>query len=439
MAAENGEKIKFQIELIASDDTIYDDIQLVTFIRMPIVKQASFCVVQLPISVITLKQIESLLASNIRDIWKMRIFSIDEASEDEDDQYDCIFDKFFQIMSVQPQEIVDFTKENVVVKLLLVNPILYSLETTTSFNRVIVNVTAYDAIENYEQFLDENYGQFRFNHVGTTELKNTYKYEQIFIPSSVNTINVPKYIINTYKPFHSYSIYFFDDFYFSDDSDKEITGHLLNLGDVYNQFKEYDINEYMDVVNLTKKLTTKEFTDPFRLLDRDAFTSIIFRTKDAVGGLLKKMSSMLPQLTVANLETDKKLDKEIKVPKSQISNAPQRQSARASIVYVPDTEKNAKKRLETAKDLMFNKFERMVIYETENCLPFWLQFGYLYNMEMDDPDEYRYTPLGIVNLFRRAEMKDDNLKMIHSCKYIMLKVIPEKDDYQAKYIRDVAI
>lgn len=438
MAAETGEKIKFQIELIASDDIIYDDLQFVSFIRIPIVKQASFCIVQLQIPILTLKQIESLLASNIQDIWKMQIFSVDESAESEDDMYECIFDKFFQIMSIQPQEAVDFTKSSVVVKLLLVNPVFYSLETTT-FNKIITNATAYDAIENYEQFLDTTYGQFRFNHVGVTEQKNSYKYEQIFIPSSINTINVPKYIINTYKPFHAYSIYFFDDFQFSDDSDKEITCHLLNLADIYNQFEDYDVNEYMDVANLTRKLTTKEFTDPFRLLDRDSFTSIIFRTKDVIGGVIKKLNSILPQLTVINSEKETKLDKETKITKSQLSSTPQRQSARASVVYVPDTEKNAKKRLEIAKDLMFNKFERMVIYETENCLPYWMQFGYLYNIEMDDPDEYKYTPLGIVNLFRRAEMKEDNLKMIHSCKYMMLKVIPEKDEYKQKYIRETTL
>ncbi len=430
MPENSAQKIKFQIELEDSDGEIYNEIQYISFVRTPIIKQGSFCIVRLSLPLIKVKQLQYLLASNIQDIWKMTIYTADDNKEDV--KYDKIFEKNYQIISMQELEQITLTKNEIMVKMVLVNPILYTLSTTTMFNEILTETTAYDAIKKYEDFLNQKFGKFSFLHYGAGNEKNSFRYEQIFIPHSINTINVPKYIINTYKPFHSYSIYFFDDFYFSDKSEKEIVCHFLNLADIRNQYPNADIQEYIDYVQFTRRLTTREFNDPLRLLDKETFASIIFRTKDVVGELLKQMKSLVPQVNTNEVINKNILERDIKVTRSQLELAPQGQSARATIVYVPDNEKNAKERFKIARDLIFNKFEKLVIFETDFCLPYWLQFGYLYNLEPSNREEYKYTPISIVNTFRRE--KEKGIKLIHSCRYVMLKIILDENKYISRNI-----
>lgn len=412
-------KTKYEINLTSSEEIVYTDIQYVAFIRAPIIKQASYCIVQLNLPIIIAEQLQYNIAENIFDIWNMQIFSIGDSETDQ--KQGLIFNKQYTILSMQKQEIVVFEKATVLVKLVLVNPILYALETSTSFNKIISEKTAYEAIDEFEDFIDETYGQFNYNHVGVTESVNKYRYEQIFIPPTINTLNVPKYIINTYKPFHSYSIYFFDDFYFSDESDKAITCHFLNLADVFNQFSDYDIQNYLDYMRMTRKVDIKNFTDPFRLLDRD-FSSIVYKTKDIAYSLLKQTKASAPQLILKNSKDSIEIDKTKKFTDSQLQNSTTKQSVRASIIYVPDNKTNAEERMKIAKDLMFKKLENIEFYETENSVPFWMQFGYLYNMNVTSPYDYLHTPIGIVNIFRREEQRGDITHCTHMCKYIMLKL-----------------
>jgi hypothetical protein len=240
----------------------------------------------------------------------------------------------------------------------------------------------------------------------------------------VHTIDVPKYIINTYKPFHAYSIYFFDDFYFSEDVDKDITCHFLNLADIKNTFSQFDVQVYLDFVRLTRLIDIKDFTDPFRILDRVG--SLIYTFSSAGIDFVKKTVGSVIQTAQQLLETKEIEDKKIKVTKkSQLQNQKIDQSTRATTIYIPDNKKNAETRINLARELMFKRFENICFYETQLGLPYWIQFGCLYNM--NDQNDYLYTPISIVNIFRRSEQKSNIVYCDHTCRYAMLKLTTFED------------
>lgn len=413
-------EVTFKIELQDSSSDIYDDVQYVTFIRIPIIKQGSFCIIYLNLPVVVVKNLQISLANNVQDIWKMRIFMINPADHQ---KIRCIYDKHIQILAAQEQEIIVYTKNYVFTKLIVSNPIIYSLQTTTSFNTILSNVTGYDALLAYENFLKGIYGSIDFHHVGVNSEKNDFIYEQIFIPPTINTLNACKYIINTYKPFHSYSFYFFDDFYITENSNSEITAHLVNLAGIDQEFEKVDIQEYMDYIKLSRKIAVREFTDPFLVLDK-AIDHIVAKTREIAVKAEKTFNTLVTELTQQDIGQEKILGNELKISKNQIQMTSTDKTNRVVIIQVPDIEENAKKRLQIAKKLMFNKLERLVIYETDYCLPFWLKFGFIYNMNLEESEEYEYTPISIINNFRRTESKETEHTMIHSCKYVMLKIIP---------------
>ena len=413
-------KMKFEVNLLDQDGIQYSDVHYVSFVRTPIIKHASFCIIQMNLPSLMVKQLQLNISSNSYETWTLLIYEIAERMSS-DTPVDLIFEKPYKILSLQLQEPLLFNKPNIVVRLLLVNPILYSMDTSTAFNQILNELTAFDAIKKYEEFIDETYGKFYYHHVGVTEKVNKFKYEQIFIPPSVTTINVPKYLINTYKPFHAYSIFFFDDFYFSENVDKDITCHLLNLTDVKNSFNQFDIHKYLDFVRSTKILGKKDFTDPFRILDR--IGSFVYKNANIGINYLKKTVGSAVQSSSQSPETKEIEDRKTNIVKSQLQEQKLRQSTRSSIIYIPDNKTNAEERLKLAQELMFEKFENICYYETQNCLPYWIQFGFLYNIEMDDPNNYLYTPISIVNIFRRTEQKSDIVYCEHICKYAMLKLI----------------
>lgn len=416
-------KMKFEINLIDTQSIQYSDIHFLYFIRTPIIKLASFCIIQMNLPFLTVSQLQQNISSNSYEIWDLIIYEISESTTDP--TIDLIFEKPFTILSMQLQEPMNPTKTDITVRLVLVNPILHSMSTSTAFNQILTQITAYDAIKKYEEFIDTTYGKMFHRHIATTEKINKFKYEQIFIPPTVTTLNVPKYLINTYKPFHSYSIYFFDDFYFSELADKNITTHYLNFADPENTFDDFDIQEYVDFARMTKKLGKKEFTDQFRLLDRVG--AFIYKTAQIGVDFIKQTFGSTPQLDTKNSETKKVENKQTKVTTSQLQQQKTKQSTRSSVIYVPDNKENAEERVNVAQELMFKKFDSICFFETENCLPYWVQFGFMYNMEVDAPDDYYYTPISIVNIFRRTEQKGQITFCTHLLKYAMLKLtLPEK-------------
>lgn len=433
-------QLKFEVVLRAPLGELYNDVIYLSFIRAPIVKQSSFAKLKINLPPILIQQISNDLSNNLYQDFKIEIYIIDEQNKNK--PVTLIFSKLYKILFAKPLEPITFDKQVYPCQLILANPFIHYMSTTNTYNVILENKTGYEAIKDYEEFIAKTHGNiFKFRHVGTDSEVNEYKYEQILVKTP-NDISVPTYLINTYKPFHTFSFYFFDDFYISSDSDNEITCHYLNLFEK-NQIEQFDILESgPDVVFTIKKLEQYPLSDQFLDLDKtdQTFTvtnrEILYHTEKSIKSniITHQSPSVLNEALADNRDTQI-VDATDPLQRDEI-----KQSTQHVNIYSPDDIESTKKRFIDLKDFFMTKVDVSQVFEIAHCLPDWCQFGKLYNMDANENEQdlFLYTPLSIVNIFHRNNVKEHYCS--HMVKTNMLKFIDEDIDeysYSAtlKYVK----
>ena len=401
----------------------YHDVSYCSFLRTPIFKQATYCILQINLPPILLHQIRNDISDTNHPKFNLTIYLVDR--QNDYNRIKQIFYKNYLVLNIKATERETADKKRIQCKLILVNPILYYMNNNNTYNIILKNKTAYQAIQDYEQFIKKIYGNtFYSNHIIDQNNINNYIYEQILI-RTINDLNVPTELINVYKPFHSFNYYFFDDFNLSSKCDKDISCTYLNLfnKDVLTKF---DINEFAEICQNLKMIKTVQLNDNNYELTKNS-ESFNFNHQEIVYESDKSVSSSVPkQDTQTSEETElvEKTDRKINLVKSSNLNIgknenPISQSSQQTIIYSPDSIENSKLRYKKAKELLNKKFENLSLFESINSYPDWLQFGKLYNFELDDQASFYYTPFSIINIFQRKVEKEHYLN--HIIKFSCLK------------------
>ena len=302
------------------------------------------------------------------------------------------------------------------------------MSTANTYNTILEGKTGYDAIKEFEEFIKNTHGDiFKSKHIGTNSNINPYQYEQLLIKAK-NDLNVPTYIINTFKPFNSFNFYFFDDFYIGEDSDNQIICHYINLINK-NNLSEFDISRYADIIGTSNKLSIIPISDQFLNLDKENETITVLN-RDVNYNTKKSFQSNIPKQSTSGKLNKTELVDDRHVQIGEYINPIQKNSFNASSqhinIYSPDSPDYAIERFKIFKDFFINKIDNIQIYETSNCLPDWCQFGKLYNLDIEDPTSFIYTPINIVNIFIRNNIKQHYCS--HLVRYSMLKFIDDDVD-----------
>ena len=427
------------------------DFHYLAIIRNPIVKQAAYIDMQAMIPVSTLTVIETEINNGRFPQYELTCYQIkdvDKTNENEKNIQKIFYSTFVVIISISKQK--DNTSSDrptmegsIPVRMLLVNPIAYQMSKNTGFNKIfgptvlpeqpdnpvlialetIINNKFNPQIEHSEisSFTDyvikkyagasPNIKQIVLGDKNTVNLSN---YSQITVPPTLPEINVPEYIISTYKPFSTPSFWFFDTFNFGNyDNDSEpvkgkipIWCFLINFFNCINVFKKVDISKDSDIVSFTHLLGSTPFIDAKGIINRP-------------NAMINFISPNMTQI----------LEKFGDLPKTLMAdNTNQTQDARMTSlkIYYPDKLQSAKDRLLDCVSLFTEHIDRLEYYETTNTSPEWLQFGKLYNIERDaktgiNANTYIHTPICIVNIFKRRQTKDNTLECIN--KYSMLRLV----------------
>lgn len=426
-------QVKYEITLRAPMGEMYVDVSYLSFIRTPLIKSCSYVMLKINLPAVLIQGMINDLNNNIFADYTIEIFSLDES--DNNKRVTLLFSKLFKILYVNPLEPLSFDKPVYSCQLILSNPFFHYMSTANTYNKILESKTAYDALKDFEEFIKSSHGDiFKFRHIGTKAELNDYKYEQILVKSS-SDLNVPVYIINTYKPFNSFNFYFFDDFHLSDDSDNEVTGHYLNIFDK-NQFKSFDIKLFGDINGTTKKLKVFPVSDQSLKLDKEN-QSITITNREVKYNTTKSFESNIPKHSKIQLKTEQLMtDRAIQVGQfiSPVERQKFGQSSQHINIYAPDNEENALYRFQNFKEFFIRKLDSIQMYETTNCMPDWCQFGNTYNMDLEDSSSFLYTPINIVNIFSRINFKEHYCT--HLMRYSMLKFIDE--DLDASYWKGVS-
>ena len=418
-------QLKFEIVLRAPLGEIFNDVMYLCFVRAPLLKSSSFAILRINLSPILIQQMLNDLSNNKYEDFTLEIYSIDESSKNK--PFTVLFNKLFKVVFVKPLEPLKFDKQSYQCYIVLTNPFIHYMSTANTYNVILEGLTGYEAIQEFEQFIKKTHGDiFKFNHIGTKSEINDHKYEQILVKTS-NDLSVPLHLINTYKPFNSFNMYFFDDFYIADDSDKQITCHYLNIFDI-NQISTFDTSVWGDINSATKKLNQYPITDQLLNLDKKDQTITITNREIKYETIKSTQSNIIKHAQSGNvLDEEIVTDRKVKIGEyiDPIQRDVFRQSTQHANIYSPDDPEKALYRFENLKEFFMTKLDLIQSYETTNCLPDWCQFGKRYNMDQEDSGSYIYTPISIINMFIRSNLKENFCSHLVRCN--MLKFIEDSD------------
>ena len=428
------------------------DFHYVAFIRNPVAKQASYIDMQAMVPTATLTVIEAEISSNRFPHYELTGHLMKEIDvvnkEGSIENVQKVFYKTFVVIVGINKEKDNISSDrptgegSIPVRMLLVDPVAWQMFKNTGFNKTLSPEKANQMLIALETLINTSFNpQFdkstltsfmdyvRKKYAGSIETKdikqivlgdknkiNLHPYNQITIPPTLPEINVPEYIINTYKPFTTPSFWIFDSFNFGNYDAKSapengkipMWGILINFYNCIEVFKPLDISKELDISTFTHLLGSAAFMD--------------------AGGILNRPDAMVnfigPDMTI-------KLEKFGNLPKTlKIDNTFETQDSRITSlkIYYPDNIDSAKDRISDCMELFTNHIDRVEFYETTNTTPEWLQFGRRYNLEKNletDPatnmNMYIHTPICIINIFKRRQTRDATLECIN--KYAMLRLV----------------
>lgn len=421
----------YELLLLDPDGKTHSDITSCTFFRIPLSKQASFCMIRVNISQLLIEKWQDLISKNDFPKFKLKIYTNNDTTYDKGttnhSKLSLVAEKALICLDIITDQTLSFRGNKGHVNMIMVNPVLYHMQVTNTFNQILFNKTGKDIINAFEGFISSTHQSiFKFNPIGINlpETLNNHQYEQILCKSK-NDVNFPTYIINTYKPLHSFNFYFFDDFYITDEgNNKPITNHWFNMYDI-NQYKKVDIQKYSDKFAFFKKIKRIPLFDKSRQLDKND-TSVIFQNinhisktdKPTKTNIVKGMETKVDKIDLVK-NRDVKLVENDGYIKEELG-----QTSQFSTCYVPDDPGNGSSRLSINNELLKTKIDCLYLYEITDGVIDFPQFGFRYNYDTTKLSDYTFTPLNICNIFVRKNYKEHYMKLIN--RFTLIKFFEQK-------------
>jgi len=428
------------------------DFHYLAFIRNPISRQAAYIDAQVIIPVTTLTVIETEINNGRFPNYELTCYQIkdaDKINEKESNIQTVFYSTFVTIINISRQK-DNTTSERAIAegsipaRILLVNPIAFQMSKNTSFNKIFTPYTLTESgeqnpclialetiinnafnpqfevsqISSFTDYIIKKYAGDSKNIkqfvLGDKNTLNLTCYSQITVPPTLPEINVPEYLISTYKPFSSPTFWFFDPFNFGnyDNESESVNGVipiwclLINFLNCLSAFKKIDISTDSNIITFTHLIKSLPFVDSAGILNRpNAVVNFIgpnmTQTLETFGDI--------PNVLMANNTSEK-----------------QKERVTSLKVYYPDSLESAKTRIQDSMKMFTETIDRIEFYETTNSTPSWLQFGRLYNFEKDEKtainsNQYLHTPITIVNIFKRRQTRGNSLEAI--TKYAMLRLV----------------
>jgi hypothetical protein len=416
----------YEIVVTINEEEV-NDIQTFIVYRCAITKTASFAILRINLKLESYLILEDDIRNSTFPTVPLKIYEVDgkdRSANNLGNRIKHFCTKNYNIIQIEANETVRIDSAYISCTLYLVNPILHYLNSNNSFNKIIPTTTALDAINDFESFLKSNYGNdaFQFKKVGDSYKINNYIYEHI-LSRNENDLIVPLTLIQNYKPFHTYAFYFFDDFRLDDESEADIVGYLINIGNKDN-FKRRDIAEdkYIDVTSQLQLMKSYSVTDSFNEMVKSN-PSIVLKGKNINYESVKAVGTVdVPNVNVESLEETIITGRTVKSIHVTISTQPKKPTERV-ILYAPDNINNAIDRYNNVADQLRTQIHSIDSYRSKNCGFDVFQFGLIYNIQLNNKSSFVFTPLSIINIFERQT--GPNALMQHNTE---LQFIKFKDD-----------
>lgn len=338
-----------------------------------------------------------------------------------------IIKKSYKILSLD-KSTIDLTQELQYITVVFVNNILMYLNNVSSFNTILEDpskggVTAGEAFSAFEQHIVKQHpGTFGFRKVNADINLNIFRYEQIMIKTH-NDLQVPNLLLYNYKHLNSYSFYFFDDFSLEASNTNDVEVILINLTRTF-KFKRVNIfDTYLQRANIINNISIHNPMNP--LLYSDEVHPVIKNPNNVVNLKQRKETVNTPGKNTKSTTENFLLNEDRVFNSISNQNMNSQTSSHGRIkIYAPDSTDIAANRFKIIGTQINKEFVSIIEISAPKTLPTELQFGYVYNFDayldtLTASSYYNYTPISIVNSFKKETPKKTEL--IHSARSQLLK------------------
>ena len=412
----------FEIYLQFSDGSIFDDVTFSTFFRNPIVKSTGFNITRVSLPQTKANELHNTLALGDTPKCQLIINNVDQNTRGDFDDpkrikhIKILLDKTLQIVHVKPVDnTLNDTEPTNVFDLIMVDPVMYLMNKINSFNRIIENKTGFEIIEEYEGYLISTYGNcFEFIKRLSKQNVSNYIYEQILIKEKCD-LDVPINLLYNYKILNNFGYYYFDDFGIGAEFKKDIVGYLVDLGDL-NNLKRRNVETYKEANYDIKCINNYSINDYYKKLLKNE-DNLVVNNKEISAEITKGLEGKITKKSIIRKDKVKIYkDREVELSKSNVFEANTSFPVDYLSIYAPDNVDLALERYNRASAFFNLMVEGLELFEVNRSFPDFPQFGELYNF---DKKNYTWTPISIVNIFKRKTTTVPFLE--HLCRFLCVK------------------
>ena len=397
-----------------------EDILNLYYARIPLQRTATLCYLTVSVPIEIYNIIHNNLEKNIFAKCFLEIWTVDIHKNDggKKTKLKRVIQKNYLVSKIKSLDEFNLSKfENsplFITQITLVNEVIFYLEKSKRYSGSVHNITAYEALQGYNKIITKEFGDgVEFMENIPIKYINKFKYETITM-QGYNDLILPFYIIKNYKALQILSYYFFDDFYYENDSKKDITVFFNTITND-NQYKKINVMDtsYSEFQTSLQILKREAIIDTTNFFSNDTKVPNLFiETFDGQTIFERAKESFVPSLKIKESVVKGIEDlSRFNVKNSFQLTAKLQQQANSLVnLYTPDTIEYAKLRFQNYSDLIRNKISSIWTFSSDNCFIDVIQFNKVYNLDSSDAGNYNFLPISIINKFSREDNNSSYLR-----------------------------
>lgn len=418
--------------VLRMDDYEFNDVIYYVVYRLPMVYTSSFSRLSIMLPPNIIQNINELIGQSKYPHVFIDIYSPDDLTGS---RINLICSKPYRIINTIGE--YNITSPKQLITLQLCNSVLYKMSTTFTFDKLIENKTGKEILDTYHEFIKIIYGDV-FNIHYKCDLNNffNHKYEQTIFHDNSDLL-IPKNIIQSRCPSKFFPVYFFDDFYFGNTENNLINIFYLDFTDLNSHDQATNFSNLIESIFNIESKKIIPFGDNSKSLDKfNEYTSKTYidlenmvsiplqKQKGKNFTFINSTNELLihPNKTIYN--NDVTFGNDLIIDQSNFEMN----------LHFSDSINNIHERIQNCYNF-FKDGPRSVRYVTTTYgLLDWVHFGFKYAIDPQTPQDYRFIPFNIINIFKRelkdimSERTDSNIEPVW-CKYFCKTVFLE---YESK-------
>ncbi len=414
--------LKFLFGNVKTSDVLY-----FTVYRTPIVKLASYAIAKINVSPNDAHDILAKINEHQDIIGDVEIWFAKSDSDHMNEQQLISRKKYNMIYASPINQSGDTVIDNkyklsTTLFVILVNPILMQMQRNVLINQIFKNKTCKQILESVENEFKKSYGDvFQFDKLA--QRFNTFIYEQVLI-NSLRDIEIPTWLINTYKLTDGFPIYFFDDFDLHN-VNKPIRALVFDPTNL-ESFKHQDVSSLIENYGATP-IRRFPITDLFQNVVKSDDKQILINSDFQQHTSLTVNSSVqtgTPELL--NYSQDPTSS-----ARSHLYNSSLRQmfnqkvsGAKQRIVgWIPDHIEHFNKRKKVIEEALKQKYQEMLLVKYTGAPIDIFKIGNRYPI-IDSKGSIISTNAGLMGAvisFKRMTLRETKMQAVATCQYLVFR------------------